>query len=115
MGTTAVPQRSSLLKAQYQTYWTHAADDTVQLAWIRNIFTAVHGGKPQRPAYDGCYINYPDVDMKYTDTGALDPNWLNLYYGWNTELITKLSNLKAAVDPHNLFRNELSIPATRTE
>ena len=115
MGTTAVPQRSSLLKAQYQTYWTHAADDAVQIAWIRNIFTAVHGGKPKRPAYDGCYINYPDVDMKYTATGAVDPDWLNLYYGWNSELINRLSNLKAAIDPNNLFRHELSIPATKTE
>ncbi|MGC5700070.1 FAD-binding oxidoreductase [Pseudomonas sp. NFXW11] len=112
-GTTAVPQRSSLLKAQYQTYWTNAADDGEQLKWIRDIYTAVHGGKPKRPQYDGCYINYPDVDMKYTSSGAVDPDWLNLYYGADTALIDTLIGLKEAVDSNNLFRHELSIPLTK--
>uniref|UniRef100_UPI003906A6FA BBE domain-containing protein n=1 Tax=Pseudomonas protegens TaxID=380021 RepID=UPI003906A6FA len=92
-----------------------AAGTGVKTAGLSNIFTAVHGGKPKRPAYDGCYINYPDVDMKYTATGAVDPDWLNLYYGWNRELIDRLCNLKAAIDPNNLFRHELSIPTTKAE
>ena len=29
---TAIPQRSSIMKLQYQTYWTDPADDAVNLA-----------------------------------------------------------------------------------
>ena len=31
---TAVPQRSSIMKLQYQTYWTDPADDDANLTWI---------------------------------------------------------------------------------
>ena len=34
---TAVAQRSSIMKLQYQTYWTDPADDDVNLAWIRRF------------------------------------------------------------------------------
>ncbi|MCV6873043.1 FAD-binding protein [Yersinia pestis] len=110
IGATAVSQRNSLLKAQYQTYWTNEADDQTHLTWIRNIYAAVHNGKPAPPEFEGCYINYPDIDMKYTDSGEEDPNWLNLYYGWDTQLIKRLIALKARIDPNNIFHHELSIP-----
>lgn len=110
MGVTAVSQRSSLLKTQYQTYWTNEADDNLHLMWIRDIYSAVHNGKPALPDFEGCYINYPDVDMKYTESGEEDPNWLNLYYGWDTDLINRLLTLKENVDPNNIFYHELSIP-----
>ena len=115
VGNTAVPQRKSLLKAQYQTYWTHPEDDADQIAWIRRIYNAVHadtGNRPLQPRYQGCYINYPDIDMKYVNDNpgnGVDPNWLRLYYMDDT-LISNLIKLKNMVDPHNLFRHEMSIP-----
>jgi FAD/FMN-containing dehydrogenase len=117
LGHTAVPQRQSLLKAQYQTYWTQPEDDADQIAWIRGIYNAVHastGNRPTAPAYQGCYINYPDVDMKYVKDGStqVDPNWLHLYYQDET-LIDQLIALKNKVDPLNLFRHEMSIPLQR--
>jgi hypothetical protein len=107
-GHTAVPQRQSILKAQYQTYWTDPKEDDVQVAWIRRIYNAVHastGNRPILPAYQGCYINYPDVDMKYVQDGStqVDPDWLHLYYQ-DEALIDRLIALKNKVDPHNLFR-----------
>ena len=40
---TAVPQRSSIMKLQYQTYWTDPAQDDNNLDWIRNLYTAMYG------------------------------------------------------------------------
>lgn len=34
---TAVPQRSSVMKLQYQTYWTDAAQDAVNLDWDPSV------------------------------------------------------------------------------
>ncbi|WP_311971190.1 BBE domain-containing protein [Pseudomonas baltica] len=56
-----------------------------------------------------CYINYPDVDMKYTDDSheVVDTRWLELYYGDKRQ---KLIETKQKFDPENIFRSELSIP-----
>src|SRR3569833_3115040 len=68
---TAVPQRSTILILQYQTYWTESSQDDAHLCWIRNFYTDVYmltGGVPD-PQPDptnivvGCYYNYPDVDL----------------------------------------------------
>ena len=76
---TPIPQRSSILKLQYQTYWDNdcpvGQDDPVQQAahvdWINRIYTntyADYGGFPDpkrnppgRDEVDGAYFNYPDV------------------------------------------------------
>jgi hypothetical protein len=112
---TSVYQRKSLLKSQYQTYWTDPADDTFHIDWLRSLFAAVHadqGGKPYADStgrYEGCYINYPDVDMKYlaNDPARIDPQWLTLHYG---DKAKQLIVTKRAVDPNNVFRHEMSIP-----
>lgn len=115
-GDTAVPQRKSLLKSQFQTYWTDPAQDSVQLAWIKKIYEEVYASQPnKRPSvngrYEGCYINYPDVDM-LTVNGAANDSWLELYYG-NSGLVEDLILLKNQVDPKNLFRHQMSIPLAR--
>ncbi|ANF85030.1 FAD-binding protein [Pseudomonas antarctica] len=115
-GNTAVPQRKSILKSQYQTYWTDPAQDPIQLAWINKIYEDVHASQPnQRPGvegrYEGCYINYPDVDMLVVN-GRPDDSWLELYYG-DSGLVDELISLKNQVDPNNLFRHQMSIPLTR--
>jgi len=98
---TAVAQRSSIMKLQYQTYWTDPSDDDVNLAWIRRFYTSVYassGGTPvPNRITDGCYVNYPDVDLG---------NWSTLYYRHN---YPRLQRVKTRWDPTNTFHYSQSI------
>lgn len=127
---TAVPQRDSILKLQYQTYWTNAsapgappspadrAQQEAHLAWIRGFYAAVYaatGGTPdpQRDAtgtVDGCYFNYPDVDLGSHADGGLD-NALRLYFGDNYRRGARnLVAVKARWDPDGIFNHAQSLP-----
>ncbi|MFI6983493.1 FAD-binding oxidoreductase [Embleya sp. NPDC050154] len=134
---TAVPQRSSILKLQYQVYWAWGTDanrDGVfdyqdaemdpeiagpHLRWIRNLYRAVYrdtGGVPVVPDpalpetltanTDGCYINYPDVDLSDPTLNESREPWHQLYYKDNYR---RLQKAKKHWDPHDIFRNEQSI------
>jgi FAD/FMN-containing dehydrogenase len=96
---TAIPQRSSVMKLQYQTYWTDPADDDANLEWIRGFYTAMYGEKGPVPddALDGCYVNYPDVDLE---------DWQYLYYKDN---YPRLQAVKSRWDPLNIFNHSQSI------
>lgn len=96
---TAVPQRSSILKLQFQTYWTDPADDEPNLEWIRSFYTAMYGEQGPMPdgTMDGCYANYPDADLI---------DWPTLYYKDN---YARLQQVKARWDPLNIFNYEQSI------
>ncbi len=96
---TAVTQRSSILKLQYQTYWTDPADDDANLEWIRSFYTAMYGEQGPMPdaLLDGCYVNYPDVDLV---------DWPTLYYKDN---YARLQQVKARWDPLNIFNYAQSI------
>jgi FAD/FMN-containing dehydrogenase len=96
---TAVPQRSSIMKLQYQTYWTGEADDDANLAWIRGFYDAMYGPDGPLPdgVMDGCYVNYPDVDLK---------RWQELYYQAG---YAKLQQVKATWDPADVFHHEQSV------
>lgn len=116
LNPTSIYQRSSLLKSQLQVYWSDANAADHCLAWCRDFYSAYFknsGGKPYADdgRYDGCYINYPDVDMKYlnNDRTQIDPRWMELFYGPKTAM---LINTKVNIDPGNVFRNEISIPLT---
>jgi FAD/FMN-containing dehydrogenase len=125
-GASSVYQRKSLLKAQYQTYWALPTKDesiaaeieAMHVDWIRTLYSEVFAdqdGKPYADStgrYEGCYINYPDVDMKYTDNThkAVDPKWLELYYG---DKLDNLIKAKQAFDPKNIFFHEMSIPLAK--
>jgi FAD/FMN-containing dehydrogenase len=103
---TAVSQRSSIMKLQYQTYWTSPQDDDVNLDWIRRFYTNVYsatGGLPvANGVTDGCFVNYPDVD--------LGRRWPELYYQSN---YPALQRVKARWDPRNVFHHEQSIVPAR--
>ena len=127
---TAVPQRSSIMKLQYQTYWsndsepgmshTTAADDQADehLSWIRGMYEevyAAYGGTPD-PAkdptgtVDGCYYNYPDPDLGSHRTGDVD-RALHLYFLDNFRAGRRnLVNVKATWDPKDFFHHAQSIP-----
>jgi FAD/FMN-containing dehydrogenase len=96
---TAVPQRSSILKLQYQTYWTDAAEDDIHLDWIRSFYTAMYGDRGPVPddVMDGCYVNYPDADLEH---------WPALYYKDN---YARLQRVKARWDPLDVFHHRQSI------
>jgi hypothetical protein len=96
---TAIPQRSSIMKLQYQTYWWSEADTEKNLRWINDFYVAMYGQAGPRPdgTMDGCYVNYPDMDLK---------DWQRLYYLGN---YGKLQRVKAAWDPHNVFHHRQSI------
>jgi hypothetical protein len=127
---TAVPQRSSILKLQYQTYWLNAsrpgegelpryktqADAHVQ--WINDFYRevyAAYGGTPD-PArdssgtVDGAYYNYPDVVLGSHERGDVDEA-LWLYFLDNFRRNPRnLVKVKQRWDPEDFFHHAQSIP-----
>ena len=105
---TAVAQRSSIMKLQYQTYWTSPEDDEVNLGWINSFYASVYAASGGVPASngvtDGCFINYPDVN--------LPASWPTLYY---KDGYPALQAVKARWDPRNVFNHAQSItPAAQS-
>ena len=110
---TAVPQRDSIMKLQYQTYWTMPAQDEAHLEFIKGFYQDVYqetGGVPEISDAthdrdtDGAYVNYPDIDLGVaTDPAPLYPR---LYYKEN---YARLQLAKRIWDPHNLFHHSQSV------
>jgi hexose oxidase len=122
---TPVPQRSSIMKLQYQTYWTDAATtderqnrEQAHLDWINQFYAAVYaeyGGAPD-PAedpdgtVDGCYFNYPDVELGSHGRGDVDYA-LRLYFLDNFRKNPRnLVAIKQRWDPQNYFHHAQSLP-----
>lgn len=127
---TAVPQRDSIMKLQYQTYWTSESEDKGHLDYLRGLYKAVYketGGVPEINSRtpedhrhrdlttDGAYVNYPDVDLGVADHAAdrrpgesskTAPAYTRLYYGRN---YPRLQAVKQIWDPGNHFRHAQSI------
>jgi len=109
---TSVAQRSSVMKCQFIASWGDPAQDAGHIQWIRDIFTDLYAKTPAGPKYsgtpfwsdlyEGCYINYPDVDMLQHDY------WPELYYG-TKGLYPFLQNVKKKYDPNNIFHHAMSI------
>lgn len=127
---SASGQRDSVLKWQPQTYWRDTKSmtpqeisnlDEVHAAWIRGLYKAAFDGSisgqsevgvPVNDYFDGCYINYPDLDMIYqkgnTDgKNILNPNWRNIYFPNGKESL--LQDAKKRWDPLDIFRNSMSV------
>jgi FAD/FMN-containing dehydrogenase len=108
---TAIAQRSSVMKLQWQSYWTEPSEDPSHLRFLDEFFTAVYTGDyvpaqyqgtPMGPRYEGCYMNYADCDMlRYSF-------WPELFYG-NGDLYPFLQKVKQRYDPHNIFHSAMSI------
>jgi FAD/FMN-containing dehydrogenase len=109
--TTAVAQRGSVLKLQFITYWDDASQDAKQTGWMDNFYTELYSGPDADPKcagtpywndhYQGCYINYPDMDMLRYDF------WPQLYYGQINYAF--LQQVKRRYDPNNVFHNAMSV------
>ena len=110
---TAVPQRDSIMKLQYQTYWTMPAQDEAHLEFIKGFYQDVYqttGGVPEVSDAthdldtDGAYVNYPDIDLGVATEPA--PLYPRLYYKEN---YARLQLAKRIWDPRNLFHHSQSI------
>jgi FAD/FMN-containing dehydrogenase len=92
---TAFVHRDALFLAQYTTEWQYPGSHTGvanQHAWLRSYYKALH------PHASGqAYQNYVDPDLV---------NWEQAYYGAN---YPRLTQVKAAYDPQNLFHFPQSI------
>ena len=88
-GATAFVHRNALFGAQYTTTWpvgSAAAEVARQHAWQQSFWQSM------RPYASGqAYQNYVDPSLA---------NWRQAYYGAN---YTRLTQVKAAYDPHRLF------------
>ncbi|WP_067467595.1 FAD-dependent oxidoreductase [Actinomadura macra] len=109
---TAAGQRDSILKMQYQVYWTrNDPQEAEYLAWIRETYSSTFadtGGVPVAGGgnTDGCYINYPDVDLSDPRWNRSDQSWSTLYY---KDAYPRLQRVKRRWDPLNVFRNVQSV------
>jgi hypothetical protein len=112
LAETSVAQRSSFMKLQFMSFWKNSADDGGRLQWMRDFYqdlyasdvvAAPYKGTPYPGEhYEGCYINYPDVDMLAYNF------WPQLYYG-EGELYPFLQDVKRRYDPHNVFHHAMSV------
>lgn len=101
---TAAWQRASIMKLQFQSYWQRPEEDAARLGWMKEFFEDVYEGKPSGERYEGCYINYPDIDMLAHDS------WPQLYYGTG-DLYPFLQRVKRRYDPNNIFHHAMSVGA----
>lgn len=93
-GDTAFARRSGTqFCVQYYSSWTRAADTPAHLAQVARVYAAM---RPYMPG--ASYVNYCDLDL---------PDWANAYWGAN---LGRLSTVKAAYDPDNLFQHAQSVP-----
>ena len=110
---TAIAQRSSIMKLQWQSYWRDEGQDAGRMKYLDDYYTAVytgphvdpkHQGTPYGPGFEGCYMNYPDTDMlRYS-------YWPELYYG-RGDLYPFLQKIKKQYDPNNVFHSSMSVRA----
>ena len=91
---TAFAHRSGMLfSIQYYINWTTAAGGVTAVKRIRDLYAAM------RPHVSGAaYVNYCDLDL---------PDYAQAYWGQN---LTRLRQIKSAVDPDNVFRHAQSVP-----
>ena len=108
---TSDAHRSSIMKMQFISGWSDPSEDQARLDHMRtfytNLFSASSDGKHAgTPAFndrtEGCYINYPDIDMlNYS-------YWPQLYWGPG-KLYPFLQHVKKKYDPNNIFHHKLSV------
>ncbi|MET9506736.1 FAD-binding protein [Streptomyces sp. NPDC006622] len=136
-GDTAVPQRSSVLKLQYQAYWSWGTDadsngvydyrDAEQdpeiagphLRWIQNFYRDVYqptGGVPAvpDPALPASLSSNTDgCYVNYPDTDLGDPHLNTSGQPWHKlyykDNYQRLQRAKASWDPHDVFRHRQSV------
>ena len=91
---TAFPRRGGTQYCiQYFSSWLHSADTPAHIANVANVYAAM---RPYLPG--AAYVNYCDLDLQ---------NFADAYWGAN---LPRLSAVKTAYDPDNLFHHAQSVP-----
>ncbi|MEJ2855059.1 MULTISPECIES: FAD-dependent oxidoreductase [unclassified Saccharothrix] len=107
---TAQPHRDARFQLLWMALWGDQSDDDRHIGWLREFYSAVFadtGGVPvPNDVNDGCYINYPDVDLGNPEHNRSAVPWHDLYYKDNYR---RLQQVKKRYDPRNVFRHEQSI------
>ncbi|MFF9778162.1 FAD-binding protein [Streptomyces sp. NPDC013978] len=113
-GATAYAHRGSVMKAVFMNTWQNPEHDTANVDWLRRLYAGVYrdtGGVPAPgERNEGCFINFPDVDMADPKWNTSGVPWHELYYGDNYR---RLQAVKAKWDPRNVFHHALSVRAAR--
>ena len=127
---TVIAQRSYKVKLQFQTYWDDEAEDEPHLAWIRSAYESCYarwGGvpdptrgppmdtsaPPDESPFEGCYYNYPDVDLNGWKNGKYGA--LTLYFLDNFQANARnLVDIKRRWDPAGYFWHTQSIPSYKS-
>jgi aclacinomycin oxidase len=90
--------------------WMDPGEEAKSLAWVRAFYRELFsesGGVPvPGEAYDGAFINHPDMDLADPNLNTSGVAWSTLYYKEN---YPRLQQIKAKYDPKNVFRHSLSI------
>ena len=107
---TASVHRSSVMFAEFETFWTSPADDEANIAWLRELyggaFSATGGYPVPSDQADGCYISNPDPDITDPAYNKSGVQWPALYFGAN---YPRLQRAKARWDPTDFFRHSQSV------
>ncbi|MEV6174989.1 FAD-binding protein [Streptomyces sp. NPDC051954] len=111
---TASAQRDSVMKALFMNTWQDPAQDAANVDWLRRLYAGVYrttGGVPvPDDRNEGCFINFPDVDMADPKWNTSGVPWHRLYFGDNYR---RLQTVKAKWDPRGVFHHPLSVRAAR--
>ncbi|MFE7840557.1 FAD-binding oxidoreductase [Streptomyces sp. NPDC057474] len=107
---TAGSHRDSVLNVIFMNTWQDPQADADSIGWLRRLYRDVFastGGVPvPGRGSDGCYINYPDIDLADPEWNSSGVSWQRLYYKDN---YPRLQRIKAEWDPRGVFRQTLGI------
>ncbi|MFF0494228.1 FAD-binding oxidoreductase [Nocardia sp. NPDC004068] len=109
-GATAMPARDAFMKMLIHAAWRLPSDDEHLVDWARRFYGELYAATGGAPVPDdangGSYINYPDPDLADPRWNTSGVPWHVFYYGAG---YPRLQQVKAAWDPGDRFRHQLSI------
>ncbi|MDQ1016537.1 FAD-binding oxidoreductase [Streptomyces afghaniensis] len=107
---TAYAHRQAVINVIFMNVWQDERADAENVGWLRHLYRdvfAATGGVPVPGRNsDGCYVNYPDLDMADADWNTSGVPWHRLYYKDN---YPRLQRIKAIWDPCGVFGHALGV------
>ncbi|MCS0602256.1 FAD-binding protein [Streptomyces sp. LP11] len=108
---TATAHRDAVVNVIFMNTWQDPKADAENIGWLRRMYRdvfATTGGVPVpgRDGADGCYINYPDLDMADPSWNTSGVPWHHLYYKDN---YARLRRIKSVWDPGQVFGHDLGV------
>ncbi len=107
---TAFAHRDSTVLLSVGSFWGEPDEDDKHLNWVRSfyrdLFTTTGGVPVPNDRTSGCYVNWPDPDLKDEKWNRSTTPWSELYYREN---YPKLQETKRRWDPGDIFNHALLI------